>query len=89
MYAQQDSPGPATPRLLEWTPERAELVKINEAVQALTALVHRALGGNGEMPQPEPRPETAVDRLAAKLEEASYEYLLDRIQEARTREDGD
>jgi hypothetical protein len=82
MYADAEAVT-VSPRVIEWTPERAELVKVNEAIQQLTAMVHAIAGGKGEPPQPEPRPQTAADRLAAKLEEASYDYLLERIAEAQ------
>lgn len=85
MYAAQQSGEAPAPRITEWTPERAELVRINESLAALTSLVHSALGGKSEPPKPSPRPETAMDRLAAKVEEASYEYLLEAIAEAQER----
>lgn len=81
-----DAAVPPRPRILEWTAERAELVSIREAIQVLTATVNAIAGGKGDMPKPALRPETAADRLAAKVEDASYEYLLERIAEAQTRE---
>lgn len=86
MYAAQEHGPSLGPRVIEWTPERAELVKVYEAIQGLTALVHNALGGKSPLPKPEPRPQTAADRLAARVEDASYEYLLERIAEAQAGE---
>lgn len=83
MYAQIEDAGPSSPLIREWTPERAELVGIRDALNSLTAVVVSALGGSDPPPKPAPRPETAMDRLAAKVEDASYEYLLERIEEAR------
>jgi hypothetical protein len=86
LFADQEV-GPVTPRITEWTPERAELVKVNENLRALASLVVNALGGKGEPPKPDPRPETALDRLNARLEDASYNYLLERIEESQAREE--
>ena len=87
MYAGREDEGPApSPRLLEWTPERAELVKIHEAIQSLAALVSAVAGGNAEQPKPSPRPETAMDRYAKRMADASYDGLLDLIEEAKQRE---
>lgn len=89
MYASEIADGPTSPRITEWTPERAELVKVNESIQNLIAMVSSALGGKPEQPKPEPRPETARDRLEAKALEDGYQLLLDQIEAAQTREGGD
>lgn len=85
LFAGQES-GPVTPRIIEWTAERAELVKLNEGIRALTSLIVSALGGQSQPPQPEPRPETAWDRLASRLQDRDYTRLLELIGEAQARE---
>lgn len=84
MYAERESDGkPSGPRIMEWTPERSELVKVNDALATLTSIVLQAAGGKGAPPEPQPRPETAIDRLASRVQDASYEYLMERLAEAR------
>lgn len=87
MYADRGEAVAQPPRLTEWTPERAELVKVVEAVQSLTSLVSTALGGSAQPPQPQPRPVTAADRLAERVGDAAYEYIMERVEEARRREE--
>lgn len=83
MYASVES-GPTKPRITEWTPERAELAKVNDKLAELIAVVIQAAGGKGSRPQPEPRPETALDRLKARVEEQAFQSLLDKIEAARS-----
>lgn len=85
MYAERDDSAPVSPLVREWTPERSELVRLNEAIQSLTAVVVKAAGGDAAPPRPAPRPATAFDRLRARIEDASYDYLLEQIEEARKR----
>jgi hypothetical protein len=88
MYAGAEDDGSVpSPRIIEWTPERAELVKVNDNLRSLTSLVLSALGGKSDPPKPEPRPETALDRMKERLETEAYTELLDLIDKARTREE--
>lgn len=84
MYAAQDDAEQpaASPLIREWTPERAELVRLNEGIQTLTVMVNSALGGTGDQPKPLPRPETAMDRLKARIDDAAYDYLAQQIEAA-------
>lgn len=83
MYAEQEESGEYHPRLTEWTPERAELVAVKEAIQQLTAIVLNVAGSKADPPPLSPRPLTARDRLAAQAEDAGYEVLLGLIEQAR------
>lgn len=77
---------PPPPPISEWTPERAELVKVNEAVRELTAVVITALGGKAEPPQPAPRPITAADRVREIAEDRGYEEIVRLVEESQKRQ---
>lgn len=58
-----DAPAPLPP-MTEWTPERAQLVALTEAVMSMQRVLVLAHGGKAGEVRPLPRPRTAWDRAA-------------------------
>jgi hypothetical protein len=75
---------PYRPRITEFGPTNQLLTKVVDRLTEVVAAV-AALGGGKAEVQFEPRPETAAERLASRVEEAGYDYLLERIEEARAK----
>lgn len=54
---------PLRPRFSEWSPERAELAKVVDALRAVASAVIASAGATPERVKPELRPQSAVERL--------------------------
>ena len=83
----QGERAPYRPRVTEFGPTNQLLATVVDRLTEVVAAV-AALGGGKVEVQFHPRPETAADRFAARVEDASYDYLLERIEEARMRDLG-
>lgn len=82
LLAQQPEGG-AGPRLTEFGPQVQLLTNVVEALQELIGAVAWLGGEKPPKVSPLPRPMTARDRLTARVEEASHDYILEQIEEAR------
>jgi len=84
--AQRASTGesPQRPRIRDFGPTNQLLTTVADRLAEVVAAVAH-LGGGKVEPTPLPRPETAAERLASRLEVAGYDYLLERIEEARAK----
>lgn len=81
---EQGEPAPYRPRITEFGPTNQLLTTIADRLTEVVAAV-AALGGGNVEPSFLPRPETAAERALARIESAGYDYLLERIEEARAR----
>ena len=75
---------PHRPRVRDFGPTNQLLTTVADRLAEVVAAVAH-LGGGKVDPTPLPRPETAAERLASRVEEAGYDYLLERIEEARAK----
>lgn len=81
----EDAPARA-PRITEFGPTNQLLTAVYDRLGEVIAAIVASAGGKPPPVRPSPRPETAADRLAKKVAEASQDYLLEQIEEARRRE---
>lgn len=70
--------------MTEFGPTNQLLTGIYDRLGEVIAAVVGTAGGQAKV-RPSPRPETAADRYARRMQEASVEYLLEQIEEAQAR----
>ncbi len=76
------APPSGGPRVRDFGPTNQLLTGVLDRLGELVAVTITANGGTAK-PQPLPRPETAADRLARRVADASHDYILDQIEAAR------
>lgn len=87
MMADRDDAPALGPRITEFGPTNQLLTAILDRLGEVVAATVAASGGSVKM-QPAPRPETAADRYARRMQDAAYEYMLEQVEEAQQRESG-
>jgi hypothetical protein len=81
MAARGDAPTTG-PRVTEFGPTNQLLTAILDRLGEVV----KAAAGDGSVKIPlSPRPETAADRYARRMQDAAYEYLLEQVEEAQAR----
>jgi hypothetical protein len=83
MAARGDAPTTG-PRVTEFGPTNQLLTEILDRLGEVVAATVAASGGSVKI-RPSPRPETAADRYARRMQDAAYEYLLEQVEEAQQR----
>ena len=82
--AGQEQEAARSPRIRDFGSTNQLLTVISDRLGELIAATVAAGGAKPPRVDPLPRPVTALDRAAQRLSEASYDYLMEQIESART-----
>lgn len=73
------------PRLSEWSPVEQLLAAVYDRLGEVVVGLVRQGGGKVNLPDPWPRPETAMERAVKNRQDAEFDELFDLIETARAR----